>query len=486
MEDIAEILRYHETSPNAQRAADTSTLDAEENPDHSTYPTVIPPPSDHSGVEGTHQVSFEQSLNSSYRLLRKKKVFLLISCVASVYYLSLQGDNASVALDTIATKHSTLSVWDVNSPPISLEENQTIESLLGGIEQVKERLVETAGQTLYVAQDKRATSVTEPAAEIQHFKDDKVPGATSTFTYTLHAADSLICRKSVVNFVINATDAKDECEGLKKAFDKTCSNDNTGEEGHRTLKRSRRFSEKAQYINRIRLFLYYNSKAFFRMANSILGRERPFFFAEDEITDAYDDAVCLVTQDMDSLLHQDLQRQWRRQRTLEELKDSEYMGIISNTTIVAKPKPLLDIPTANQHISDKVSAEMLLLHQGEDSLQKVANQSLSKQTSDARDDAAKSSKAVSDANAAVNILLNDPTSIEARTCCASILNVYHENCSKDDEEEMSDSRLFFVVFVMALCGMVKSLIRHFKILWLPEAAGCIIVGGKSCRLYVCC
>ena len=40
----------------------------------------------------------------------------------------------------------------------------------------------------------------------------------------LHAADALQCRESVVSFVIYATDVKDECEGLKKAFDKTCGN----------------------------------------------------------------------------------------------------------------------------------------------------------------------------------------------------------------------------------------------------------------------
>jgi len=33
-----------------------------------------------------------------------------------------------------------------------------------------------------------------------------------------------------------------------------------------------------------------------------------------------------------------------------------------------------------------------------------------------------------------------------------------------------------IVFVITLCGLVKSVIRHFKIRWLPEAAGCILVG----------
>jgi hypothetical protein len=74
-------------------------------------------------------------------------------------------------------------------------------------------------------------------------------------------------------------------------------------------------------------------------------------------------------------------------------------------------------------------------------------------------------------------VLNDPTSVEARTCCASILNVYHEHCDTTEGNDLSDSNLFIIVFIIAFCGLVKSLIRHFKIRWLPEAAGCILVGG---------
>ena len=88
-------------------------------------------------------------------------------------------------------------------------------------------------------------------------------------------------------------------------------------------------------------------------------------------------------------------------------------------------------------------------------------------------------KAVQDTEAVISAVLNDPTSVEARTCCASILNVFHENCDPADQEEVSDRKLFLIVFVIAFCGVVKSVIRHFKVRWLPEAAGCILVGGKS-------
>ena len=74
--------------------------------------------------------------------------------------------------------------------------------------------------------------------------------------------------------------------------------------------------------------------------------------------------------------------------------------------------------------------------------------------------------------------MNDPKSIEARTCCASILSVFHEHCDPTTTgvEDYSDRRLLVVVFVITVCGVVKSLIRHLNIRWLPEAGGCILVG----------
>jgi hypothetical protein len=133
------------------------------------------------------------------------------------------------------------------------------------------------------------------------------------------------------------------------------------------------------------------------------------------------------------------------------------------------------MPTSNTHLSESTFTETLMLQQGESLIEKAHNQSQT--LLEANTDAAQQSKAMKEASAAVSALLNDPSSVEARTCCASILNVYHENCSVDAEQDNSDSQLVFVVCVMACCGVVKSLIRHFRILWLPEAAGCILVGG---------
>jgi hypothetical protein len=74
-------------------------------------------------------------------------------------------------------------------------------------------------------------------------------------------------------------------------------------------------------------------------------------------------------------------------------------------------------------------------------------------------------------------ILESPESIEARTCCASILNVFHEHCDRNEEVEYTDRSLFVIVCVVALCGIVKSLIRYYELRWLPEAGGCILVGG---------
>jgi NhaP-type Na+/H+ and K+/H+ antiporters len=68
------------------------------------------------------------------------------------------------------------------------------------------------------------------------------------------------------------------------------------------------------------------------------------------------------------------------------------------------------------------------------------------------------------------------TTISIQTCCRSILKIFHDECDTPEEEEFNDKRLFVIVCVIALCGVVKSLIRHFKLRWLPEAGGCILVG----------
>jgi hypothetical protein len=411
--------------------------------------------------------------------------------------------------------------------------------------------------------------------------DDQIPVGVSTDSIfgnsntILHASDALECRQSVIAFVINATDGKDECDGLKRAFDKTCNSD-APEEGTSSAESK---AEQRQQQRRL-LFeasqpglLHQKWKALvfetWRWIRVILVRpmlpEQPVaFFAEDEVTGtAWEDAEYLVQNSLDEVVHKDLSRRlkkrsteattevskednkWhpakvdkdsaKRDHSVREIKNLEAYDMTREEESIqtdqqddlssagtdvqknespieyeaekedeteteqvepatkdpkplVKPKQSLTLPTANQHVSETMLSETLLL-QKEDTIKK-AIETYANQTNvtmnEAAIDAATSSKAVQEVSAAVSAVLNDPTSVEARTCCASILNVFHENCDTPDQEEVSDKKLFLIVFVLAFCGMVKSLIRHFQIRWLPEAAGCILVGGKfqSVRHYL--
>ena len=387
--------------------------------------------------------------------------------------------------------HKNAHPWDVNGPPVTLNDSDTIQSL---IEQ--EQRLERRSTTTTTPQSGMASGTT-PSYPVLKDNDQSSALPMVSSTTTVHAAEALLCRKSVVNFVINATDIKDECEGLKKAFDKTCSNNDESSEGsggggaggsqRRNRRRRQRVVEvKTLHAAHIKLFVHRQYRWIRHWTKQIFGASE-FFFSEEAVVQAYDDAQCLVDDNVDYWAYSDLRKRWSVQQDVERRRlqdalaeadsDGSSATTTNNKTLPIRPPPVsLDLPTSSEHISDKVLSEALLLQQGNKMIEKAHNESAKKNV-EALKDAKASSKAVAETNAAVAALLNDPSSIEARTCCASILSVYHENCSTDDEEQFSDSRLFLVVFVLAVCGMVKSLIRHFKLLWLPEAAGCILVGG---------
>lgn len=450
--------------------------------------------------------------------------------------------------------------FDVDGPPVPLTGHDTIQTLLEK-EKNDAELHHKDRQSNRIGTSNPA----KPNYPVIKEDDALVPGSSSRLyassatatgdgilpavPATLHAAEALLCRKSVVNFVINATDVKDECEGLKKAFDKTCSNSNADlddTDNNRHQRRQERqqprrtLAEKTRRKDRAQLFLYRHWVWIQRVYRAVGGYAeslwkfseatshscqsgRVFFFSEDAVADAYRDGYTskLVERDWDGLAFHRLLRQWSLQRQNEqELLYSSYddeaennMGVrwlasgarranaVTEGEVVQSPLnetlkspkqqqqtfPIsLDLPTSNEHVSDKMVSETLLLTQGDKVIEKAHNESVMKKMKqqEAAQDAHTSSKAVADTNAAVAALLNDPTSVEARTCCASILSVYHENCSTDDNEQFSDSKLLLMLFVMAVCGIVKSLIRHYKVLWLPEAAGCILVGGKNKLLLV--
>lgn len=412
---------------------------------------------------------------------------------------------------------------------------------------------------------------------IIQYDDDKIPqGVAGSIT---HAADSLLCRESVVDYVINATDSKDECDGLKKAFTKNCIDDT---EESTAIQRRRRKLQKMGHQIQYRggnpvAYIQHRIHRFTRSLQKWMEPRSPVFMAEDEILNVWESSVIEVKQGWDLLYREEdinvilrpesvellwhhpeyvfseevvydnttlprkgekLKRRLERRRGSEEEekrktddkqksnekdhkekqktdeegsaeeqkpdeerqteeKEEEESPIIStdppvklkNKTHVAKDssKPLMNLalPTTVRHVSEKMLSETLMLQQDHKIMKAVKNQT-NITINEAQADAAASSKAVADAADMVSNVLNDPSSVEFRTCCASILNAFHENCSVNEEEELSDSRLFVAVAVIAVCGLIKSLIRHFTVRWLPEAAGCILVGGTFRNSSIVC
>lgn len=328
----------------------------------------------------------------------------------------------------------------------------------------------------------------------------------------LPTSELLECRASVVAFVINATDVRDECDGLRRAFDKTCSVVHQGDSGGgvAAVAGAGAHDPRQHEGQRRRL--------------SERGRPR---------------LPSLVPEALWTKVGRAGRRLWdgdqpkTTNRTLREASPSDKHGQSTERKldeVVPEEPPVqqqkheqpmvsLNIPTADKHISEEMLADALLLQEADtqatqqqqpseqqshqDSEQApgelahakdqppqsqnvapepVANSNVtavSPAADAAIQDAAESAGAIRTAVETVKNSMNkDPKSVEARTCCASILSVFHEHCDPTTTgvEDYSDRRLLVVVFVITVCGMVKSLIRHLGIRWLPEAGGCILVG----------
>eukprot|EP00550_Attheya_septentrionalis_P006795 CAMPEP_0198295942 /NCGR_PEP_ID=MMETSP1449-20131203/30205_1 /TAXON_ID=420275 /ORGANISM="Attheya septentrionalis, Strain CCMP2084" /LENGTH=1030 /DNA_ID=CAMNT_0043996381 /DNA_START=243 /DNA_END=3335 /DNA_ORIENTATION=- len=328
--------------------------------------------------------------------------------------------------------------------------------------------------------------------------DDKVPGIHEGTA----VVDALICRESVLEFVINATDARDECAGLTKAFDTTCSSKSTSWTSSGTESQTRRtLSEKLrEKQGRSWDLAWKTTNSLHSFYKRYLKPSPDFLYIENEIAgDSWDIAAHQVAEGTDqSPENRRLAEKVKRfAEELDEMDENQVDEMDENEdekkrksqaakssvhSLDMEPKMSLTLPTKEGHVSEQMLNDALLLQDGgsnEAISVKITNGTIAMKESAMKEsaaDAAVSSKAISEASAAVSAVLNDPSSIEARTCCASILNVYHENCDHKDSDEYTDKRLVIVVLVIAFCGIVKSLIRHFKIRWLPEAAGCILVG----------
>jgi len=75
-----------------------------------------------------------------------------------------------------------------------------------------------------------------------------------------------------------------------------------------------------------------------------------------------------------------------------------------------------------------------------------------------------------------DILIDDY--IENWECCSSLHTFYSDHCR--GLGDLTESLLGFVLALIA-CVMIKSLLQRFKIHWLPESAGCILVGGEDSK-----
>ena len=386
--------------------------------------------------------------------------------------------------------------------------------------------------------------------------------ALDTYTNTqLPASDALECRASVIAFVINATDVRDECDGLRKAFDKTCSvvhgKDSQGgvpvaaagggRRLQRRYQRRRRLSERGrphlwnllpeELSKLIRAGRNKIIAVIVRMGTrllAIVGNQNGSIY-EAEITDrttgtegqeAYAHRTRSLqkmrsyqTESRDHNNHHspfgsNAKNKKRMMRNLREEREV-VSSAIERQLQQPQQKPIeqqqpiisLNIPTADKHISEEMLNDALLLQESESDAKPIKEAIMTPvddqmhekhpreeapnktfdnnalqvvnghdhplpppppqvvtilnqndtAASEAVKDAAESASAIRTAVETVKNSMNDAKSVEARTCCASILSVFHEHCdpTTSQHEDYSDRRLLIVVFVITVCGIVK-------------------------------
>ena len=293
--------------------------------------------------------------------------------------------------------------------------------------------------------------------------------------------DSLKCRPSVVAFVINATDKKDECSGLRKAFDQTCSN--APDRSHRQLRLANKQDDDDDKV----FMPEKQDDDQLRNTGTVISKRTPLMEKIENIPldlDAKSPNLDGFEENIEAEISN--RRQSSPAFAKDKNKDVEITETSENAKPLANKKTSPALPTSSHHIAENTLNDAVIL-QKEDTPEEIVNAVIaatnnstdkaeSNDMTEAKKDASTSTKAVSTATAVVSAVMNTPEVVEARVCCASIIDVFHEYCDNPEDQEISDRRLFVIVFVIAICGMVKSLIRHFKIRWLPEAAGCILVG----------
>lgn len=427
---------------------------------------------------------------------RGRKLIIFVGCLIGIatYRSFVENFDDIPEASSILRKSETsdkrgisgFSLFDINGPPPT---NERITEETGGLLSFGKALrqIDNSGKVSKKAAKPNLESKPGKKNGSPTFSfmdsvndDDEVPRAAAGAVQT--AAEALLCPNSVVDYVINATDLKDECDGLRKVFSKYCADaDAPSMQGddRRRLMESEKERIETNPVMAWQFWLRHIVQSLHQWWNP---------------GDYYENLP--MTQRFESLKFPDIlfDQSHRRLAERETVKkqaqleddagdaDDEKAGRSqTKASLKEKTKRTLDLPIKGHRLSQKALSESLYLQQDDKaviaSLQAAQNNTNSSENG-AISDAAASLKAVSDATKYVSSVLNDPTSVEARTCCTSVLSVFHEICSIDEEESLSDKQLFIVVAVIVVCGLVKSLIRHFQVRWLPEAAGCILVGGK--------
>jgi hypothetical protein len=368
---------------------------------------------------------------------------------------------------------SEFPIFDVNAPPPEQRRSGSVaDSLLASWSQRSRRKEKKkVFKKKKLNKATRDTVVTKTSAyNLAEMNDDNIPQAAAGAIQT--AAEAILCPDSVTAFVENATDLKDECDGLKKAFSKHCADsDEPAIQGNR-----RRLSEIDEIIsiNSERKNPLIDWQSYLRGAIQQTWFHKSPSFYHRRLGETME-----YGKSEKNKLNKESTNGIRFLNEKNEEKEVKKSPSLKDRTRISRRS--MDLPIKGHHLSQKALTETLMLQQDEKSviasIQAAQNMNATN-TPAAKESAAASLKAVADTTELVSSVLNDPSSVEARTCCASMLNVFHETCSVDEEEELSDKQLFLGVAVIAVCGLVKSLIRHFQIRWLPEAGGCVLVGGE--------
>lgn len=425
-------------------------------------------------TEERNQVTMNDNTTRSSR--RSERFFLMIGCLFMYMSIRILVENRQMEKSSganIRSKSKTTSkMFDVNAPPPDAttrkKKNKNKSFWESGVGH-GEKNQNAKGNKKKNTKKNGKQKTRQNGVQLVEMNDDEIPQAKGGT-----AADALLCPDSVLDYVINATDLKDECTGMEKAYAKYC----TGN-GNPTITQNRRLTATDTMIEESILLNFEPRKtnpilAWKNVISSWLGSDRSR--QPVEMSPRFDD-----DDDDDYALNQ-----YIRKLKGAETEDSNKVSIEERRkpNLAAKEKEKvqlssLKLPLKGHHHSQKTLSDSLMLTQDEKVIASaIAVQQNSTNTTVAVAQAAASSKAVADTSDLVSSILNDPASVEARTCCTSMIGVFNDICRIDEEEELSDQQLFLVVAVVAICGVVKSLIRHFQVRWLPEAGGCILVGGE--------